>query len=352
MDDNGLTGRALFQEAANELLNGVEMNTDASDVERLSAAEEPVEDQEVAPEEVSEEQVEEDVDEATLDDDDYDEDDDGDLDDAEEEDEAIAGDISMDTEFDVTIDGEVEKATLKDLLKNYGREGALNKREMANADRGKELDELQNTITHLQYQGEFAPQFYQLNQQKAALDDAKEALAKGEAYHGVSGDQLVKEITQAEVIVKRSEEKLVQEYTEKTQGVDAPGRKALESRLPDIAEKFPEYSNEWAKVGKEFGFTDVELANNSDFRWYNLAQEVIEQRAWRKAQEEKLEKIRAKRRGGAKVATASSPKKSSSKSSKKSTSEKTGADYDSLNDRINSGDIHARAELMQDLFGN
>ena len=350
MDDNGLTGRALFQEAANELLNGVEMNTDASDVERLSAAEEPVEDQEVAPEEVSEEQVEEDVDEATLDDDDYDEDDDGDLDDAEEEDEAIAGDISMDTEFDVTIDGEVEKATLKDLLKNYGREGALNKREMANADRGKELDELQNTITHLQYQGEFAPQFYQLNQQKAALDDAKEALAKGEAYHGVSGDQLVKEITQAEVIVKRSEEKLVQEYTEKTQGVDAPGRKALESRLPDIAEKFTDYATEWSKVGREFGFTDVELANNADFRWYNLAQEVVELRAEKKANEERRARNKERRQGGSVASKGSPPKKTPTTSKKKA--KQVEADFETQVKAAREGNRDARRGLMGSFLNN
>ena len=340
--------KSLFMNEVSNELQGIfepEVTEDASvpseeTQEEEVAAVEPTDESE----EVAEEDSEEDILNELL----GDEDDEGESDDAEEEVEAITNDSPI----KLKVDGEEIEVTLDELKKGYGRNKSLTQKEMAVADRSKELDDRENTITHLQYQGEFAPQFYELNKQQKTLEEAKEALAAGKPFGNVSGDQLVKEITAAEVIVKRNEEKLQKEYTEKTKGVDAPGRKALESRLPDIAEKFPEYSNEWAKVGKEFGFTDVELANNSDFRWYNLAQEVIEQRAWRKAQEEKLEKIRAKRRGGAKVATASSPKKSSSKSSKKSTSEKTGADYDSLNDRINSGDIHARAELMQDLFGN
>ena len=132
-------------------------------------------------------------------------------------------------------------------------------------------------------------------------------------------------------------------------GLDAPGRKDLETRLPDIAEKFSDYAAVWSDLGREFGYTDVELRANTDFRDYNMFQEISELRTYKSEMETKLEKAKSKRRGK-RVATKGSPRKATSSSSKKNKESNT--NYDSINERINSGDHEARIELMEDLFGS
>ena len=216
------------------------------------------------------------------------------------------------------------------------------------ADRMKKLDDLENTITHLQYQGEFAPRYYEHTAQMKKLNEAKDALAKGESYNNISGDQLAAQIQTAQVILDKNKTDLDAEYRERVQGVDAPGRKALEDRLPDIADKFNDYAKGWGDVGREFGFTDVELSNNADFRWYNMAQEVIETREKLAAYESKIEAARAKRRGK-KVASTGSPSKATPRSQKKTEAKST--NFEELNERINRGDTEARGELIQQLFG-
>ena len=198
--------------------------------------------------------------------------------------------------------------------KNQGREQKFTEREMKLADQEK-------TLEHLQYQGELAPRFYKHQEQVANLDKAKEALAEGKPFGNMEGAALAEQIKTAEVILDKQMSDLQQEWNEKINTPNAPGRKELEARLPDIADKFQDYHNAWGDVGREFGFTQAELDNNPDFRYFNLLQEVVEAREYKAGIEAKFEAARSRRKAKkGKVASSGSPQSKTAVKSKSATS--------------------------------
>lgn len=339
--DIEVTGVELFKNEVSDELFGRKPVQEVEDAETLPETEVEEETEAVTPEAEPELPSEEDSDEdilAALADEENAE---GEAEDSDEDKQVIADDSQK---FTVKVDGEEVEVTLADLKRRYGHEEVYTKKSMKLAEDLKRLDEQQNAITHLQYQGEFAAPFHQLQNDKLALESAKDALADGKPFNEVSGDELAGQIKTAEVILQRREEKLQQEYLEKVNSVDAPGRKQLETRLPDIKDKFEEYSKTWHNVGKEFGFTDVELANNRDFRYFNLLQEIVDGRS----AQEKLDSLkqRARNRGNKKekVASKGTPPRAATGSSKKL--DPAAPDFKNLAERVQEGDSLARMEAM------
>ena len=342
-ETTGADRSALFAEVSNELF-GVETPVEEADVEELSAdAVEGVEDEE-SPELESDDVEEEDDDESILEDDDED-DEDGEAEDTEEDDSAITRTVK--------IDGEDKDVTLSELVdfyqRNEGKTQAAERKAQEAAAKLKQAEEVGATMEYLQYQGEFAPKYFDIQRKASNLEAAKDAFAEGRAFGGISGRDLSDEIVAAERILQKEKTALDKSYKEKMSSVDQPGRKALEERLPDIKDKFGDYANNWSEIGSEFGFTTTELNANRDFRYYHILQEIHELREFKADTEERRKDVRAKRQGK-KVASKGSPKKATPSSSKKSKTGSAESDFNTLNDRIRNGDHTAKGELMMDIF--
>ena len=354
-----LTGKdnmAIFNEVSNELL-GIETPVEETDAEKLPvepAAEEVAKDT-IEPE--SKEEVEEDADDVILDD----------LLAEEEGEETPVEDTNDETtESEVTdsirklkINGEEIEVNADDAFafyqKNQGREDSFTKKEMELSEKTRVQDQREATLDWLQYQGEFAPKFHAYKTKESALNEAKQALAKGEAYKGIVGDELVKQITSAQIVVDNEKNQLDSEYRTKMQSMEIPGRKELEERIPDLPKTYGKYTEEvWKPVAKEFGFTDVELNSNSDFRYWGLLNEITGLRDKVAKHDAIMDKARKRRDANkGKAPTKGSPKTAAAGPSK-SPAKKAEANsivYDNnLSEKLAKGDLNTRASVINDLF--
>ena len=199
-----------------------------------------------------------------------------------------------------------------------------------------ELKQAMEAIEYLKVQEAVRPKLYEYERDKAELDDAFKAWTSGEDYNGIPNAALGDTIRKAEYALNQRKAEIDTEM----QTTQLPGLDVLKARIPNLDEKtFNEKAEDWGKVAKEFGFTEIEV-ESKDFRDMAMAEEIMELRRFKADIEAKREKFKKKPKG--KVAGKPVESQPSARTGGGEASD--GPDIDSVTDKARSGSREAAVE--------
>ena len=258
--------------------------------------------------EIVEEIIEPDQDDDVIDDEDVDEyevsEEDIDLEDVELEEEVEAGPEL----YDVKIDGEMREVTLDELKRDYSGQQAIQNRFQEIASMRKELEaqaEALNqdraVIAQLRQQAEsgfMAPP--KMPDQSLAEDDPIAYMQERAKY-----DAEVQAYQQQQQQFRVLQQQQQQQEDQQHQAYVAEQAKIIREKIPELAdpEKGQGYWKSLMDTGREYGFSDQEIAATADARYIEMANDAMKYRrilANRKKAEAKSKKAKPVVKAGAK----------------------------------------------------